>query len=156
MRIPVTRHGSFGNAPFVEAVVFLRRFSTSSPIKFLVDTGCSHTTICENDARRLGLDASKLKEPSMRSIGIGGNADERVIPGAVEMSLAYGSEETRRIQFDGINILIDPRKEGRDSISAGKEAFKLPSLLGRDFLSRLDCTLHFNFNHDGTWVDVSD
>ena len=114
--------------PYIKAIVEIPRLNVKAPISFLVDTGADHTTVHAADAVTLGITELKSGEKgNMRSIGIGGDAEYK----PEEVILHFKMGKTTYV-WDA-EIRFGP---------CGKKDFELakvedvPSLLGRDFLSR--------------------
>lgn len=61
--------------PFVESAVWLPRLNASGRVRFLVDTGCTVTTLHPQDSKDLGLDFSMLQQGGI-ALGIGGSQAE--------------------------------------------------------------------------------
>lgn len=114
--------------PYIKAIVEIPRLRVKAPISFLVDTGADHTTVHAADAVTLGIsELESGRKGNSRSVGIGGDAEYKP-----ERAILHFKMGKTTYVWDA-EIRIGP---------CGEEAFELakvedvPSLLGRDFLSR--------------------
>jgi predicted aspartyl protease len=73
------RFGDTSGRPFVEGRLFLPRLGISGDVSFLLDTGADSSILMPGDARRLGVDFSRLSG-SRDCVGIGGIASCFVEP----------------------------------------------------------------------------
>lgn len=106
--------------PFVSARLTLPDHNLAGDVYLLVDTGADITLLSPGDARRLGLDSSRLI-PSMGLVGVGGLTRIREVKAALRLG-------TR--QFDlTIHVMIV------DGVSHERNLQQIPSLLGRDVLA---------------------
>ncbi len=64
MRIPCFFKSGPFEAAYVVAVLESKLLSLRETVEFLVDTGVSRTTICDEDAIKLGIDFSMLEKLS--------------------------------------------------------------------------------------------
>ena len=80
----ITGYLGQGGLGYVRPVILCTNPSFQSPIRMVVDTGASRTTISERDAIRLGLDYGSLICPSDggRVLGVGGTCRCYLIEGA--------------------------------------------------------------------------
>lgn len=135
----------FDNAPFAPGYVSVPAKASSTPVMFLVDTGNSKTAISESDATKLGFEPRRLPTPSTRTLGVGGRGNVRVLPGPVLACLIDADNHFHEVEFDELPVLLAFHETERSSGRTRKSNYPYPALLGRDFLSRLDCVLHFDF-----------
>ena len=116
------RYGDTSGRPYLEGRLFLPRLGIQGDISFLVDTGADRTLLMVDDAQLLGIDYSKLKLSKQSSVGIGGVARH-----FVERGIVVFAEPGRYLYAYEIQIAIaQPEKSLK----------RVPSLLGRDIISR--------------------
>ena len=107
--------------PFIRGLVALPRLGLSAEVNFLVDTGCSLTTLHPGDAGRLGIDYAALSLGNPMS-GVGGR--ETSYTESAVLSFLHGAQiVTYRIPID-----IAPALAHNDWF---------PSLLGMDVIRHL-------------------
>ena len=94
-----------------------------------VDTGADTTMIGERDAKRIGIDFSKL-EPGPPALGIGGTSPTYIIPDAI---FVLGSEKKEWLMVKPMPKL-QVMKHETDDPELEKKLRRLPSVLGRDIL----------------------
>ena len=135
----------FDNAPFAPGYVSVPAKASSTPVMFLVDTGNSKTAISESDATKLGFEPRRLPTLSTRTLGVGGRGNVRVLPGPVLACLIDADNHFHEVELDEIPVLLAFHETERSGGRTRKSNYPYPALLGRDFLSRLDCVLHFDF-----------
>lgn len=114
------RFGDTTGRPYFDARVVLPRLEAKENVSFIFDTGADSSVLMPLDARRLGIDLSKLDEAGTAT-GIGGTQKRFIEPAIVifaDDNLLYAY----RIQI-GI-------------ISPSPETMTVPSLLGRDIIDR--------------------
>jgi hypothetical protein len=105
--------------PYIELRFYLPALQKTFHAQFLVDTGADRTVLAPRDAEKLDIDLSRFR-PGLPSVGVGG----RIATRSTEAIFVLGS--TGRL----LDLaLLEPAADG-DAISA------LPSILGRDILSR--------------------
>jgi predicted aspartyl protease len=105
--------------PFVSASLqFPTHDNRELAVQFLVDTGADRTLLAPLDAARLGLDLDSL-EPGVPSTGVGGRTETRTVPAILSMD---------GVSIDVTLTLLASKSQLRE--------FPIPSLLGRDVLSR--------------------
>lgn len=111
--------------------VICRQPPFAMPIRFVVDTGASSTTIADKDALRLGLDYSKL-ERSDGILGIGGtNVDAFLLKG---ISIIFRDSKSS-YQVERLPKIIVLRHRVK-TIEERRLAKQIPSLLGVDILRK--------------------
>ncbi len=104
--------------PFVQARFDFPSLNRSLEVPLLVDTGADRTIIAPLDANRLGLDLSTLSM-GQPSTGVGGQMNTRLVEALVTLD-DFSTTLTLTI--------LEPLPERR--------ALPIPSLLGRDIISR--------------------
>jgi predicted aspartyl protease len=104
--------------PFVDGNIEFPTLGRTVKVGFLVDTGADRTILSPPDARRLTIDPSAFQE-GVSSTGVGGTMPTRV----ANVYLSIGAFSTPLT----LTILNPP---------AGTPLSPIPSLLGRDVLSR--------------------
>jgi len=119
-------------APFIRAVVISRSLGVEQAVDLHIDTGAATSILLDKDARRLRIDAKKLKLAERSLVGIGGPVKTHVIDDA---ALVFRSEEgqgvTERLRlFVGVHDLDRLPPKQREIM------LRLPSLLGRDIIYR--------------------
>jgi len=117
-----------GELGYVRPFVLCETPEISGPIRMVVDTGASRTTISERDAIRLGIDYETLTCPEDNSvIGIGGTC-LYYLTGEVALVFRVSRDSWHTERLDSVLVL----KSNDDEMAA----LRVPSLLGRDILSR--------------------
>lgn len=118
----------FAGHPFVLGVARFPRLGLGWRVEFLVDTGCSVTTIHPRDSQAMGMDFSLLRQAGI-ALGIGGGQREFV-------------EEAELVFFHGTQIVTYRRQIDIAPISDHNRVF--PSLLGMDVIRhwRMVCDVH--------------
>jgi len=106
--------------PWVSARVTFATGESSENLNFLIDTGADSTLISPADVAELGLDTRSL--PRTASIGVGG----RVAMAVAEATLV----------FDSVTINVPVRMLLPADLRQQSTARAIPSVLGRDVLSR--------------------
>ena len=110
----------FEGHPYLTGMVRIPRLGVARRVDFLVDTGCSVTTINPWDSTRMGLDFAGLSRGGL-VVGIGGSVRE--FTEEAEVSFPHGLQVvTYRLPID----IAPPLDHNR----------WLPSLLGMDVLRR--------------------
>ncbi len=132
--------GEIASAPFVFALVDLKRLELRETVLFLVDTGSNTTCLHTDDANRFGIDYQQLDNQSLiQSSGVGGSTGYYREPA----TLALMDENGDLRLFDlEIHISQPPNTFG---------ARPLPSLLGRDFLNR--CRVYLDSASDAVHLE---
>ncbi|MGD0996191.1 MAG: retroviral-like aspartic protease family protein [Candidatus Bathyarchaeia archaeon] len=118
------------------AYFYCDQFNEPKPVHFLVDTGCTTTTILSDDATRLGLNCSSLNSANPVSTA-NGNVVPYILPNIILMYNAYFGLFNLRNDFKGTRLdeihchaPTDPALMTRQKIA------NACSLLGMDFLKR--------------------
>ena len=103
-----------------------------APIRMVVDTGASMTSISERDAIRLGIDYSTLYCPEDQAVyGIGGVCRCYLTGEAILMfKISKNSWHSERLPCVAVLKTETESEEEREI------ALKIPSLLGKDVLQR--------------------
>jgi hypothetical protein len=86
------RFETFSKRPMIDCYLELPAFKAAAVVPFLVDTGADCSLLMPADARRLGIDFSKLHY-TRKSYGIGGVCKEHRVPALLIVSderVAYG------------------------------------------------------------------
>lgn len=118
--------------PYISALLVSRKLNIRSPIRLLVNTGATATTITYADAARLGIDYSKLRKAKVKAAGVGRVADVFIVDDAfLIFPVKEGGFYTTKVE---LHVL-----KGR----VPKEALALPSVLGRDVMNRFKLTVDF-------------
>ena len=102
---------------------------------FLIDTGCTNTTLLDADVERLNIDVSMLKKCEHTIVGIGGAVPTYELH---DVSLIFdrGQRRFHTEHLDKIEVMLHDTEE---------DIVRLPfSLLGADVLSRF----HFDYDDD--------
>jgi predicted aspartyl protease len=121
-----------GGLGYVRPYIVLQDLHIQSPIRMVVDTGASRTTISERDANRLGIEYSSLTCPdNNRVIGIGG-ACRYYLAGRAALVFRISESSWHTEMLDSVFVL----KTETDNDEAKKAAQKIPSLLGIDILKK--------------------
>jgi len=116
-------------AIIVPALLIIQELGIAQEMTLELDTGAEATVISEGDARKLGLDYSKL-EKGGPALGIGGMAQTYVVKGA---ALSFISDGWLIVKtMERLEVL---KHEVEDPVLQ-KALQTLPSLLGRDVLGR--------------------
>lgn len=119
--------------PWVRVLLSLPGLSQSwTPVDFLIDTGCTLTTLHPHDASyRMGIDESRLRRPELwprtrQMIGIGGSTNDFPIPARY----SFADESGEREVIEGEILLAQ----------LTSATLRLPSLLGWDILRNFELT----------------
>jgi len=114
------RFGSTSHAPYIEGHIVFPRLNIRGNVSFMVDTGADNGVIMPADARRFGLDYSKLRNPR-KCIGLNGLS--RTFGEGALLTFA----DSRKTYTYNVKV---------DFIPPNPDLEKTPSLLGRDILER--------------------
>ena len=142
------------NEPYAPGFISMLNFGRSGAVNFLVDTGNATTCIGEPDSIKMGIDPRNLPMPRAHHIGIGGRGNAREIEGPVIVCLIDEEKKLHEAELDRINVLLNLREEHRKSDKIRHINYPFPALLGRDFLKRLDCKLHFDFKNWDMYIEI--
>ena len=115
------RFGDTSKSPYVEGRLRIPGLRIESNVSFLVDTGAESTVLLPEDVVRMKLDYSALSESGVQVSGIGGSS-----PTYVESAIIMFTEPGVAVYSYEVKLLIVELKNHKG----------LPSLLGRDILSR--------------------
>lgn len=124
------RYGDTTGSPFLEGRVFIPSLNLDGNVSFLVDTGADNTVLSFMDAIKLGVDFTKLTDRSV-SYGIGGRSEDFLVPARVLFLERDKAIYEYRITLAIPVPIYDPDLES------------IPSLLGRDVISRWSVSLNF-------------
>jgi hypothetical protein len=153
-RIRVEKMAGRDNEPYAEGFVSIPALGKSGIVKFLIDTGNSTTCLGEPDVLRMGIDARSLPTPGIRHMGIGGKGNAREIKGLVMVCLMDEEHHLHEVELEKISVILNHREEERMGGKVRRIDYPYPSLLGRDYLSKLNCTLHFDFKSWGMFIEI--
>ena len=118
--------GSFDGdgRPYIQGRLFFPRLRLDAYVDFLVDTGADRTSLHPVDTLMMGVDYSRLRQPSDFS-GIGGSAPYSSERGV----LFFADGRLLRAYTTQIAIL------NLSVVKTAKDIPTIPSVLGRDILS---------------------
>ena len=120
-----------GDAIFINGHIVSQTPKIDDTIEFLIDTGASRTTILDRDAIFLGINYVQIPKYTQKVSGIGGTVETHVI---TNVSLIIKSGNHRK-DFS-IPILVVRHPLERMNESEKIRVLRLPSILGRDIISR--------------------
>jgi hypothetical protein len=122
--------------PWIQATVKCRRYSFSGTVDFLIDTGCTLTTIMPADRKRLALLPAYLEDGEPKSFG-GIGSSGLPIRHLVAVELEFIDINRKRVLIALPRILVAYIPQKVSSAAAHRE-----SILGRDVLQHclLDLT----------------
>lgn len=125
-----------GDAPYF--AVHLRSTHFQGLVWLLADTGASRTTLLDRDARLLGIPTESLEPALMPIIGLGGSVRSFLLRD-VEITLA--SDERDMVLRQDLWVA----KHDLEQLPPEEAAriLRLPSVLGRDLLSRFPFTCDY-------------
>ncbi len=132
-----------GDAPYFAIRVRSRDFE--GLVWFLADTGASRTTLLDRDVKLLGIRTEKLEPTLLPIVGIGGSVRSFLLRD-VEVTLLSDKGDVVEehdlwiVQHDLVQL--PPEEASR--------ILRLPSVLGRDFISRF----HFLYNYQNGIVHL--
>jgi hypothetical protein len=121
--------GSFGKAsgrPFIESKIDFPRLQISGTVKLLVDTGADNCILMPADCDMLGIDWSQLRG-GQNVFGVGGSSKTYREPAV----LMFEDDDNRLHSYSTPLAIMAP---------APTQLPQMPSLLGRDILSRWKMT----------------
>jgi len=142
------------NEPYAEGFVSIPTLGKSGIVKFLIDTGNSNTCLGEPDVMKMGIDARSLPTPGIRHMGIGGKGNAREIDGPVIVCLMDEEHHLHEVELGGISVILNHREEEHSNGKVRRIDYPYPSLIGRDYLSRLSCKLQFDFKNWDMFIEV--
>ena len=139
-------HGLYAILVSLQLPPFLPGSKILGAIRFIIDTGSSHTIISIPDAIRVGIDHNKL-EPSMIPVhGIGGSADVLALK---KCRLYFTDHDTGRPYPEDLEsvLVISPFV---DDVEKRQTVWSIPSLLGIDVLKKY----HISFTSMSVYLDL--
>lgn len=124
------------NAPFIDGHIISSSQGIDETIRFLIDTGASHTTILDKDAIRLNINYHHLTPHKYNVSGVGGIVETFII----KDTILYLKSTDSPLAKSSIKLTL-PILVLRHPLHQMKEEEKirilrLPSLLGRDVINR--------------------
>jgi hypothetical protein len=121
---------------FIEARLISKSLQLDEKVSFLVDTGASRTTLLDKDAIRLGIRYDRLTKSKSSLIGIGGTISCFIIR---DSTLIF------RAARGNIKLPISIAKHPLECMGTHlkTQILRLPSLLGRDVITRYKLTFDF-------------
>jgi hypothetical protein len=125
-----------GQHCYVTALFICDHLGINAPLKFIVDTGNTHTTLTETTAKKLGIDLASLSSEKlkMRATGIGGSSDLYQLAGIRLVFMTVdGTPVEEKLPF--VRILKNPVPRNNEEQKA-LEA--IPDLLGLDVIWRFN------------------
>lgn len=125
-----------GELCYVTALFVCSHFQIKEPLKFILDTGSTHTVLAESTAKKLGIDLDKLPQ-KVKISGIAGTSEGLQLSGIqLIFTTVNGKEVKESLPF--VRILKNPPPRNMEEV----KAFELiPNLLGLDIIRRF--TLRF-------------
>jgi Aspartyl protease len=107
--------------------------SVSAPIRFIVDSGASHTMIGISDAQKLGIDYNILELSPRPLKGIVGSTNAFLLK---DCKLLFTDNDSGKIYPEDLDsvLVLSPFRE--DDKEKGKIMMSTPSLLGIDVLKK--------------------
>jgi predicted aspartyl protease len=120
-----------GGLGFVRAGLMSRPYNITVPISFYIDTGCSNTTVCQNDASKARIFDILLKSSPRLIYTANGPISAYVLPNCEIVFL--GTEGPILEYIGNINVL-------------GLQSSNPISLLGLDVLKRF--SIHFDIENN--------
>ena len=153
-RIRIEKMTGRDNEPYAEGFVSIPTLGKSGIVKFLIDTGNSNTCLGEPDVMKMGIDARSLPTPGIRHMGIGGKGNAREIDGPVIVCLMDEEHHLHEVELGGISVILNHREEEHSNGKVRRIDYPYPSLIGRDYLSRLSCKLQFDFKNWDMFIEV--
>jgi hypothetical protein len=117
-------------------------------ILFLIDTGSDRSIISTRDAKKLGFDLNELPPPPKSLVGIGGEVPKE------ELGMLRG--ENMGIKFMSTNGWYDVVIDNKFIVLKNANGYKLPSVLGVDFLREYSFKFHIDYSKNcvefGNWL----
>lgn len=131
--------------PFVTSWITTSN-SLPTSVLFLVDTGSDKSILSANDARRMGINIEDLPEPPDAIGGIGG-----LVP-SKNLGILKGDISLKFMSDGGLYNAV---KDSEFIVLRHPYSYKLPSVLGVDFLNEYNFKLHINYKRNcvefGNW-----
>jgi len=127
------------DAAFIDGHLISPTLNLDESVRFLIDTGASHTVILDKDALRLGIDHKLLTRYHRDFSGIGGTVETFIIK---NISLILKSEDQLVFKLS-IPIFVLRHPLHKLSHQERIRILRLPSILGRDVINRLKLTFNF-------------
>ena len=122
-------------APYVQAVVLCPNVTEVRSVRFLLDTGADYTVLSARDVSLLGFSRGSL-DPKTR-VALRGLGGQKTWFYPVEARVIFGRPESAWYQWVTRVFVYDIWTQ-----AVSNEAWRVPSLLGRDFLNR--CQMNAN------------
>jgi hypothetical protein len=124
-----------GEHCYVTALFICDHLGISAPLRFLVDTGNTHTTLTEKTAKTLGIDVTTLSEkPKFKISGIGGSSAGYLLAG-VRLVFKAADGTTVEEKLPHVRILKNPIPRNEEE---RKTLESIPDLLGLDVIRRFN------------------
>ena len=134
------RFETFSKRPILDCYLFLPDFGFDATIPFLIDTGADRSLLMPADAKRMGIDHSKLTYDDC-STGVGGDCKEHITRG--KLIVTDGNLMHGYIFTLGIAEAVPELEEA-------------PSLLGMDILRHWRVMCDYTNKQIRIWVQFSD
>ncbi len=116
------------------AYLWCSQFTNPKPVHFMVDSGCSITTILNDDATRLGLNCATL-QPASAVNTANGHVVPYIIPDVILIFDTYYGPFNLRHAFKGVTLRqIHCHQPTTPSLMTQRRVETAFSLLGMDFL----------------------
>ena len=114
---------------FVSAYLIANN-TINAAVRFYIDTGASHTTIADRDARRIGIDYTKLAKAPFQISGVGGLVDAYLLP---ECMVLFNFENSALAEYLNTILVLkhDPKTPEEE-----RNVLEVPSLMGLDILKK--------------------
>lgn len=124
---------------FIDGHLISTSLDIDETVRFLIDTGASHTVLLDKDAIRLGLNYNRLRRYYQDFSGIGGTVDTFIIPD-VTLILKSGDQKICKL-----TVPIFALRHPLPKISHQERIriLRLPSLLGRDIINKFKMVFNF-------------
>lgn len=133
MKIPCYFNIRFQSpAPFIRTTFESKNQRTKRPLHFHIDTGASVTVLLDKDTRYLGIDIGKLKRAERNIGGLGGLINTYLIEDA---ALFFRAEDGEVIE-EKLRLFVGAHDLSKLSPEEKTLIMRMPSLLGRDIISR--------------------
>ena len=124
------------NQAYIQGTIKLQHIPTRVPIIFLIDTGCTETTLLQDDVLRLSIDWENLPEKDQAIITASGIMRSRVLTNVdifltAEVSVVDSTPMEYQIHYDNIDIMPPISRLLDSEPEQHRDCF---SLLGMDIL----------------------